>query len=749
VRDVDYCSGACLAVRRSVFERLGGFDTRYAPAYYEDVDLAFRLRENGYRVLYQPAAKIVHFEGSTGGTDTSSGFKIYQVLNHQKFVERHAVALAAQYPHDPDLLSWARDRRRGKRLLVMDHMVPHHDQDAGSLRMHALLRMLLELGFLVTFLPDNLAGMEPYTSELQQLGIEVLYGRPEIGFLERHGAEFDVVILCRAHFAAKYLPELRASTRRPFIIFDTVDLQYLREQRYAELENKAGLARAAERTRQIEMGVMRSSDMVWVTSTHEAELLRDTDVGSKVEIVPLIHDIRADVPPFGSRRNILFIGSFRHPPNEDAVIYFVEEILPLVKSELPGVQFLIVGAHAPRSILKLAAPDVSILGFVEDVRPVFDACRVSVAPIRYGAGVKGKVTQSLAWGLPVVATPIAAEGTQMTDGQHLLIASDPTSFARRVIDVYQTEDLWTRLSTAGRRQVDAAFGYESIRASVGAMLQRASREVRASTDLGTSAPPLPKPRFPEQPHVVKFRCNVCGAPNKRPLAKLTREGESCGGCGSTVRARAVVHHVSQAVFGKSLALPDFPMRPDVRGVGMSDWAGYAQPLAERMNYTNTFYHQEPFLDITAVPDDMAGTCDFLISTEIFEHVCPPVSRAFEGARRLLKPGGTLVLTVPYMLEDETREHYPNLHKFEIVSKGGGAWLLVNTRKDGEVEQFDNLVFHGGPGTTLEMRLFAKTALQHELERAGFTRVHFADEAVPEFGIHWLHPWSLPIVARVD
>ena len=239
VRDVDYCSGACLAVRRSVFERLGGFDTRYAPAYYEDVDLAFRLRENGYRVLYQPAAKIVHFEGSTGGTDTSSGFKAYQVLNHQKFVERHAVALAAQYPHDPDLLSSARDRRRGKRLLVMDHMVPHHDQDAGSLRMQALLRILVDLGFRVTFLPDNLAGLEPYTSELQQLGIEVLYGRSRRSDFLKGMAPNSTWRSSAAHTLRRSTcPTLRASTQRPFIIFDTVDLHYLREQRLAELEDR-------------------------------------------------------------------------------------------------------------------------------------------------------------------------------------------------------------------------------------------------------------------------------------------------------------------------------------------------------------------------------------------------------------------------------------------------------------------------------------------------------------------------------
>jgi glycosyltransferase involved in cell wall biosynthesis len=192
----------------------------------------------------------------------------------------------------------------------------------------------------------------------------------------------------------------------------------------------------------------------------------------------MIHAVRADVPPFGPRRNILFIGGFRHPPNEDAVIYFVEEVLPLVRSELPGVQFLIVGSHVPPSILKLASADVIVLGYVQDVEPIFDSCRVSVAPIRYGAGVKGKVTQSLAWGLPAVATPVAVEGSQMVDGAHLMIASDPASFARRVVEVYENEELWTRLSVDGRRQVEACLSYDSIRTAVDTMLRQASSVVR-------------------------------------------------------------------------------------------------------------------------------------------------------------------------------------------------------------------------------------------------------------------------------
>jgi glycosyltransferase involved in cell wall biosynthesis len=351
-------------------------------------------------------------------------------------------------------------------------MVPHHDQDSGSVRMMALLSMLVELGHRVTFLPDNLAGLEPYTTELQQLGIEVLYGPSEFGYVERYGHEFDCAILCRAHFALNYLPGLRASRPRPFIVFDTVDLHFLREQRRAELENDRRLADTAEKTRAVEVGVMRDSDMVWVTSTHEADLLRRDTSLPPVEIIPNIHSVRTDVPGYESRRDMLFIGGFRHTPNEDAVIYFVNEILPRVVSSLPGVRFVIVGSHMPQSIERLASDRVVVRGFVPDVEPVFDGIRLTVAPLRYGAGVKGKVTQSLAWGVPAVATPIAAEGLDLVDGEHLMIASDPITFARKIVDVYSNEALWTRLSHGGRAHIDANLGYESVKRSLAAMLEQ-------------------------------------------------------------------------------------------------------------------------------------------------------------------------------------------------------------------------------------------------------------------------------------
>jgi GT2 family glycosyltransferase len=245
---------------------------------------------------------------------------------------------------------------------------------------------------------------------------------------------------------------------------------------------------------------------------------------------------------------------------------------------------------------------------------------------------------------------------------------------------------------------------------------------------------------------LKYRCNICGRACKTPVVDLGREKPSCE-CSSTVRSRSIVHLLSKELFGRSLALPDFPVRPDLHGWGMSD-AGYSDLLLKKIGYTNTFYHQEPRFDISAPLDpSLEGTLDFLISTEVFEHIAPPVSRSFENARRLLKPTGVFIFTVPYTLNPSTSEHFPDLHDYEVINRTGANPILKNITHDGREQVFDNLVFHGGSGATLEMRVFSKTGLMAELEQAGFVNIRICSEPCWEFGIYWQDPWSLPIAAR--
>ena len=244
---------------------------------------------------------------------------------------------------------------------------------------------------------------------------------------------------------------------------------------------------------------------------------------------------------------------------------------------------------------------------------------------------------------------------------------------------------------------------------------------------------------------IPFRCNLCGTPNTGTLAALSRETLTCTHCGSNVRFRAMAYLVTREVLGRALALPDVPVRKDIAGIGLSDAHAYAQPLAEKFDYENTYYHTDPRVDISNIAPERVGRYDFLIASDVFEHVLPPVARAFENARRLLKPGGKFIFTVPFTLEPDTREHFPDLHDWSLAETDG-TWTLTNRTRDGREERFSDLVFHGGPGSTLEMRVFSRAALERAFRDAGFARVRIASEPYLPFGIHWPEPWSVPMVA---
>jgi SAM-dependent methyltransferase len=249
------------------------------------------------------------------------------------------------------------------------------------------------------------------------------------------------------------------------------------------------------------------------------------------------------------------------------------------------------------------------------------------------------------------------------------------------------------------------------------------------------------------PSRLTFVCNVCGTANDRPAADFDRETESCGGCGSTVRMRSIIHVLALELFGRCLPISDFPPRPDLRGLGTSDWAGYATRLARRLDYTNTFFHQEPRLDLRDPDPRRFGTLDFLISTDVFEHVAPPVELAFSTARRLLKPTGVFVFSVPYGPSGPTREHFPDLHDWTLERAAGREPVLRNLTRDGRVQEFRDLVFHGGDGATLEMRVFSLPGIQELAATSGFLPPRVHSESHLECGMVWSAGWSQTMALR--
>ncbi|MCW2665408.1 MAG: glycosyl transferase [Frankiales bacterium] len=462
-REVDYVTGAVLLARRSLLEQLGGFDERFVPAYFEDTDLGFAARAAGFRVLYEPAAVVVHDEGGSHGTDERSGVKAYQEVNRQVFRDKWAAELATQPPYDPARVSTARVHGSPRRLLVVDHGVPMPDRDSGSRRMRELLGLLVEAGWAVTLVPDNGAALEPYTSDLREAGVEVLAG-PTAAALDALGEGIEVAVLSRLHVAERWLPLVRRRIPGVRTVFDTVDLHFLRSEREAALTG-AG-TRGAQKVRERELAVLRQADASLVVSPVERDLLARELPQARVAVVS---NVEPPAPQGGGpegRAGLLFVGSCLHPPNLDGVRWFVESVLPMVVEELPDVVLRLAGSGPPETLQALAGPHVEVLGWVPDLEPVYAAARVSVAPLRYGAGVKGKVGDALRHGLPVAGTSTAVEGMGLLDGEHVLVGDDPRALADAVVRLHRDDALWESLRAAGRERVLDEYSRERAAAAL-------------------------------------------------------------------------------------------------------------------------------------------------------------------------------------------------------------------------------------------------------------------------------------------
>ena len=404
-REVDYCSGACIMVPAALFQKLGGFDPLFAPAYYEDADLAFKIREAGYKVVYQPVARIIHHEGLTSGTSLDSGVKSYQRVNQTKFRQRWGRRLDAHAPEPPDgadrnVYTRTAELASRNRVLVLDATLITPDRDCGSLRMMELIRAILRRGHHVTFIPNHMEVFSPYLEDLQRIGAEVIHpphfsSIPE--YLKKHGSEFKLAIISRADVASRHLTTVRRFAPQAKVVFDTVDLHFLREERQAHVKQDETLKSAIADRKQQELRLVRRSDVTLVVSPVEKQIVEKECPGLDVRVLPTIFPYEErDIPGFADRRGLIFIGGFQHPANVDGVPYFIHEILPRIIERLPDVVFQVIGPDVPEEILALSSSSVQFLGYVPDVTPLFDRARVSVAPIRFGAGVKGKVNQSMA-----------------------------------------------------------------------------------------------------------------------------------------------------------------------------------------------------------------------------------------------------------------------------------------------------------------------------------------------------------------
>ncbi len=459
-RDADYISGAAILVPRALWEDLGGFDERYAPAYYEDTDLAMRLRQLGWRVIYEPSSQVVHFEGISSGTSLESGVKAYQVVNRTKFLEKWSYALEKHFPSQQ-----VDDKRVPRparpRILFIDHLVPEPDHDAGSVIVSSYLRLLLELGYEVTFLPVNLYYNGRYGAQLQAMGVELIY-HPHVSsiadYLADHAAEFDAFLLWRVNAGGEHIEAVRRLAPGKPVIFHTQDLHFLRMQRAAErLGNHPDDIDAAANMRAQELRVMSLANDTIVVSTHEQAYLREIGSRASVSVVPLVLDPQAEVPARAQRNGIAFVGGFQHPPNVDAVRWFMADILPLLREVAPELEFHIVGSKPTPEILAIEEPGVIVHGFVEDLDAFLNQRIATVVPLKYGAGIKGKIGSSLAAGVPVISTSLGAEGMELAAGTEVLLADTPQAFVAQILRLVEDDALWDSMSAAGQAFVERSY----------------------------------------------------------------------------------------------------------------------------------------------------------------------------------------------------------------------------------------------------------------------------------------------------
>ena len=476
LREADYCSGASLMVPRAAFDRLHGFDERYAPAYFEDADLCFRLRSLGLRTLYQPRSVVVHHEGVSHGRDMDVGIKSCQAVNRRRFVAIWANELRRSHYRNGEHVLRARERGRHRPVvLVADHEVPTADRDAGSRTMLCMIRALLACGMIVKFWPQNLLYKPGYVEALQDQGVEVLHGPGQASlavWMHEHGAELDLILLCRPEVAEDCLTTIRAHSAARVIYYGH-DLHFNRMRMQGTLLQDEAMLRAADRMEERERAVWRGVDTVLYPSEDETAAVQTMAPGTIAHtVLPYCFDRFADDRPPPPARDIVFVAGFAHPPNEDAARWFVVTVLPRVRVRLPDARFAIVGSNPTARVRALAGPGVTVTANLSDeaLQDCYARARVAVVPLRCGAGVKLKVVEALTEGVPLVTTSIGAQGlpgVAEVAGVH----DDADAFADAVYALLVNDALWRQRCAAqisyARQRFNAAAFRQSLLQGMG------------------------------------------------------------------------------------------------------------------------------------------------------------------------------------------------------------------------------------------------------------------------------------------
>ncbi|SDA21897.1 Glycosyltransferase involved in cell wall bisynthesis [Nitrosospira sp. Nsp18] len=631
------------------------------------------------------------------------------------------------------------------RLLYLDWAIPKPDQDAASVTSVLLMRIFQSLGYAVTFIPSGLKYEEGYYEALVANDIEVLC-YPHIESIEKwlstNAANFDICVVARGPVVWPYPSIIRRAAPRTKLIFNTVDLHYLRELRQAELTGDEEARTAALLVRDHELDLIRQCDLTILLSSEELYVVRAEVPEAPLTVLPIVFEnIPGATKAFEDRRDILFIGSFPHLPNIDAVIYFAQSIFPLIQKRLPGTRFKVVGANPPEHIQRLAEnPDIEVLGFVKDLQPLFEGIRLSVAPLRYGAGIKGKIGSSLCYGVPCIATTIAVEGMGLVDGRNVLTGDTPEAFADAVCRAYTDKTLWHHISSNGCRFALENYSYDVIRERVRGLIwsvrqgwraiesaigidswsiwQRHQERMKTEYSARMLREQALLPMGSNEGFLTPGFCCVCdretefftsfmystsSTPDGRTMPNW-REHMQCKHCALVNRMRAALNALH------TLAPPSAESRIYLTEqiTPMYRWLQARYPNMQGSEYLGSKHEPGAILDGIRHEDVMRlsfpnASFDRVLSFDVLEHL-PDPKNALREIYRVLDKDGVFLFTVPFSSDSPT----------DIIR--------ATLNEDGSIEHHLPAEYHDNPidpeGGALCFRYFGWELLD-ELRKIGF------------------------------
>lgn len=630
-RTVDCVTGACFLIKQDTWKKLDGFDIAYAPAFYEEFDLAFRARRLGLDTVYVPSSKVYHLGSSSYGAERRDELS---KINHKTFSARFSEELRKQ-PHitDDEFSLLSAGPRRPVILVVDDHM-PDPTKHAGSLTLCSYLTLLLKVGWRVVYAPYHGVDQLEEVTELENLGIEIIKNRTIDKWLKVNGRHLSYVWLSRPQIASDLISVVRKNTKAQ-IVYYTHDLHHLRMEREASLKGSVELAAEAKKMKKVEIEVIDRVDLVLSPSDQESSAIRKLKPKANVGTILPYFFSEEDTSfrrseDFEKVKDIVFVGGFPHTPNVDAALLLAHEIMPKIWLTNPESKLILVGYAPPPQVEALASDRIVVTGHVPDIKPYLSQARLMLAPLRYGAGVKGKVIEALRYGLPVVTTPIGAEGMASAFREVLIVCETVSEMVAATEKLLADPVYCEELSAAGATLIASSYSRAIATKTVNELI---------SVD----------------------RCAVCGSTSRIDQIKRDnfRESFVCFSCYSLARTEAIAEVLSNELCGNQYNLPLHAIAKHPLPKKVHEF-GFVGAVADVLRGTENYTYSEffPGVELGGIGhfgvrcEDMTrltysnDSFDIVLSQDVMEHV-PSPELAFQELHRVLKPGGVHLFTIPY------------------------------------------------------------------------------------------------------